>query len=329
MRIRAGVLGMVIAVVVTAAACSSPPTGSHDGLSGGGSTSSNATRRSMFGSFPGDVAAGYVRWGAAIGGNSDPVARHENIAGVPMGLRRTYFGWDNRMKAVTMARNDLAAGRLPWVSFKTPGWAAMASGAHDSQIDELLRALDSTGGPVWVTFHHEPENDGLAAADWRAMQVKVRERMNATGVQNLAFAPVLMSWTFDPRSGRNPDDWFVPGIWDFAGIDTYTETTASPTNEIQMWLNTRAWYTAKGLKLAIGEWGNRGTDAAAAAEMKSFYDMAVRSGTSGQSQVIGLAYFDSDLNSPKGGWTLTGAPLDQFRVLMQQPTSLTAGQSSR
>jgi len=245
-----------------------------------------------------------------------------------MGLRRTYFGWDNRMKAVTTAKADLKVGRLPWVSFKTPGWSAMASGAHDAQIDDLLRGLDGAGGPVWLTVHHEPENDGGNPAEWRAMQVKVRERMNAVGTKNIAFAPVLMSWTFDARSGRTPDDWFVPGIWDFAGLDSYSESEANLTIEIPMWINARSYYTAKGLKIAVGEWGNRGTDATAAAEMRAFYDMAIASGGTGQSQVIGMAYFDSDLNSPKGGWTLAGAPLDTFRSLMAASTSLTAQQST-
>lgn len=327
MRIRAGALAMAVVIVTTAAACSSPPNDTP-GVSGGATSRPAVAQGLRRGAFPGDVVPGHVRWGAAIGGNSDPVGRHEATAAVSMGLRRTYFGWDNRMKAVTMAKADLAAGRLPWVSFKTPAWAAVASGAHDAQLDELLRALDATGGPVWVTFHHEPENDGLVAAEWRAMQVKVRERMDATGVKNLAFASVLMSWTFDPRSGRNPDDWFVPGIWDFAGIDHYSESTTNTSVELPMWVNTRAYYHARGLKIAIGEWGNRGTDASAADEMAAFYDAAIGSGASGKGQIIGLAYFDSDLNSPKGGWTLYGAPLDRFRALMTASTSIGPNQVS-
>ena len=40
---------------------------------------------------------------------------------------------------------DLAAGRLPWVSLKTPGWAAMADGTHDAEIDQLLTAHPGAG----------------------------------------------------------------------------------------------------------------------------------------------------------------------------------------
>ena len=63
---------------------------------------------------------------------------------------------------------------------------------------------------------------------------------------------------------------------------------------------------AKGMKIALGEWGNRGTDAAAATDMTRFYDFGVRSGGSGKPQVIGYAYFDSDLNSPHGRVDLAG-----------------------
>ena len=99
-------------------------------------------------------------------------------------------------------------------------------------------------------------------------------------------------------------------MWDFAGIDHYQEDAAQPVEANEMWTNTYAFYAAKGMKIALGEWGNRGTDAAAATDMTSFYDFGIRSGGSGKPQVIGYAYFDSDLNSPNGGWTLQGAPLD-------------------
>ena len=283
------------------------------------------------GRFPGDVAPGYVRWGAAVGGNEDPVARHEAPSGAAMGLRRTYFSWDRRLTSmVSTAHGDIAAGRLPWVSTKTPPWADMASGRYDGEIDSMLRALDNLGGPVWLTLHHEPEGGGDAVgpddpggpAAWRGMQIRLRQRMTAVGTKNIAFAPVLMAWTFDSRSNRNPADWWVDGVWDFAGIDHYQEDAAQPVEAHIMWNNTYAFYTAKGLKITLGEWGNPGTDAAAAADMTRFYDVGIRSGGAGKPQVIGYAYFDSDLNSPTGGWSLQGAPLQEFHRLMALPTSL-------
>ena len=281
--------------------------------------------------FPGDVAAGSVRWGASIGGNSDP-ARHESVAGEAMGLRRTFFQWKQRSGSlVSTARADLAAGRLPWVSVKPPSWAAVAAGSHDAEIDEMLRGLDALTGPVWLTLHHEPEGGGgVNSSDdpggpsaWRGMQRRIRMRMTALKTDNIALAPILMAWTYDSRSGRNPADWWVDGIWDFVGIDHYQDSLSAPSVLNTTWSRMYGFVSAKGMKIAIGEWGNRGTDATSAAEMQAFYDFAVASGRNG-SQVIGLSYFDSNLNSPSGGWELFGQPLAKFRELIGSSRSISA-----
>lgn len=61
----------------------------------------------------------------------------------------------------------------------------------------MLTRLDALGGPVWFTVHHEPEgggckpncpgpngeDDAAGPAGWRAMQSKVRQRMNALGTK--------------------------------------------------------------------------------------------------------------------------------------------------
>ena len=117
------------------------------------------------GRFPGDVAPGYVRWGAAVGGNSDPTQRHESPSGKSMGIRRTYYSWAERdTTMVDTARSDLAE-RSPSLGVdQDAGWALMASGQYDGEIDSMLRALDDVGGPVWLTVHHEPEGGAVSAA---------------------------------------------------------------------------------------------------------------------------------------------------------------------
>jgi hypothetical protein len=287
--------------------------------------------------FPGDVAPGSLRWGAAIAGNGDP-ARHESVAGTKMGLRRTFFSWKQRTGSmVRTAQSDLAAGRLPWVSVKPPSWAAMAKGTHDAEIDEMLRGLDALGGPVWLTVHHEPEGGGGrnypddpgGTPAWRGMQERVRLRMTALGTDNIAFAPILMSWTFNPLSGRTPSEWWVDDVWDFAGVDHYINKETAPSVWDADWRASMAFYASKGLKVAVAEWGNRGTDSVAAAEMTEYYQKSLASGsTPNSTQVIGLSYFDSSLNSPMGSWELQGAPLTRFRQIMQLPTSIHARETA-
>lgn len=339
-RARSLAAAAVVVVAALTAACAPTPTTPSPPATTAPPTTT-APPAGWVADYPGDVAPGFVRWGAAIGGNADP-ARHEAFTTRNLGVRRTFYAWNERTtKMVNTARADLAAGRVPWVSIKPPtvasgsAWAALGAGTYDAEIDEMFRALDALDGPVWFTFHHEPEGGGGSinggpddiggAVAWRAAQSRFAARLAALRTDNVAFTPILMAWTWDARSGRNPADWWVPGIWDFAGIDTYQESESG--NGVQgttMFTNAHAWYTAKGIDIAIGEWGNRGTDAAAASEMQDLYDLAVNSGTSKRSQIVGVAYFDSGLNSDTGSWELLGAPLTKFRALLDAPKSLAA-----
>lgn len=290
--------------------------------------------------FPCDVAVGAVRWGAAIDGNADP-AYHETPAGAPMGVRRTYMGGSDTeiTKLINMAKNDLAKDRTPWVSFKPftgSNWTTIGEGKYDAKIDQILNGLKALNGNVMLTFHHEPENDDFTsgpafggAPAWRAAQKRIRDRMTALGVKNVAFGACLMAYTCHTESRRNPEDWWVPGIWDFMGVDAYEESAASAGLLTQRyWTAFITWVAKKGIKVAIGEWGNRGTDAAAAAEMQKLYDYCLQPASTTRPQIIAAAYFDSGLNAPTGSWELAGEPLTKFRELMKKATSLQAREYS-
>lgn len=279
--------------------------------------------------YAGQPAPGSVLWGAGVGGNDDPVARHESPAGTTMPLRRTFFQWRHRTGyMVDMARDDLAAGRLPWVSTKTPGWSAMARGDHDAEIDQMLRALDELDGPVWLTIHHEPEggaginrpDDPAGPAAHVAMNRRVRQRIDALGVDNVALAQVLMSYTWMDASGRNPDDWYAPGIYDIIGIDHYVEKEVTLVDDT--WDEIRRWAAARNTDIAVGEWGMRGTDHAAGVRVREWYEAAADShDDDGGARVVGIAAFDSGLNAPTGSWELRGEQLRMFHQLMADPRS--------
>lgn len=278
-------------------------------------------------SFPGRPAPGKLFWGSSIGGNSDPVARHEVPSGETLAIRRTFFAWSARAGSmVTMAKNDIAAGRLPWVSTKTPAWADVASGKHDAEIDQMLKALDALPGPVWLTIHHEPEGGGGVAypddpagpAGHLAMNKRVRERMTALKTDNIALAAILMSWTWDSRSGRNPDEWYADGVYDILGIDHYRESEASMLTSV--WKNIRLWAEDRCIPIAVGEWGVRGSSSVAAGVMREWFEHAAGSSTDGAgAPVLGLSAFDSALNSPNGSWELVGEQLTTFHALMADP----------
>ena len=285
--------------------------------------------------FPGDPnprLSGKAYWGSSIGGNSSP-ARHEDPTGVSLSIRRTFWDWNNnRSSMISTIKSDIAANRLPWVSTKTPKWAEVAAGQHDTVLDDMLRKVDATGGPVWLTFFHEPEDDtnsGVGrekceydpshapcsgtAEDWRNMQKHVRERMNALGTKNIAFAPILMSWTWDGRSNRTPSDYWESGIWDFLGNDHYQDGGTSTIAYSRGWKNFVAFAESKGLPFALAEWGTRGGDAAAAQRMQDFWNW----GFANRKDMLAYSYFDSSLNSPNGSWELMGEQLTTFQNILK------------
>lgn len=282
--------------------------------------------------FPGDPnprQTSRTWWGAAVSGNGSPAA-HESAAGVPLAIRRRYYTtvqWAPSPDSALLqaVREDHAANRLPWVSFKVSNWASAASGANDSQFDAIIAALESYAKPTWLIIAHEPENDGLLSADWRGMQARFRARMNAYAAANgplkrLSFGSCLMSYTWNPASGRSPDDWWAgPGVHDWVGIDHYTEASHQ-IRRTPPWAALTSWLTAKSTPWALPEWGLRKEDPEAVSKMQDFYDAML----DGTNDCVALTYFDSGLNSTGSGWTLTNdyGLLDRFRALMRDPRSL-------
>ena len=271
--------------------------------------------------YPGRPHPGTLYWGSSIALNGDPVERHEVPSGHPLAIHRTYWKWPQRTsRLVAAAADDHAHRRLPWVSVKTPSWAAMGAGAHDAEIDAMLRALDDLEGPVWLTVHHEPEGGGgnnfpddpAGPAGHIAMNRRVRTRIDALGVDNVALVQVLMAYTWTSASGRNPDDWWEPGIYDVLGVDHYRHTEATLLDAT--WYEIRAWAAARGLDVAVGEWGMRGSDAAAGKRVRNWYAAAARSDRDGRgARVVGLSAFDSQ------AWELAGQQLEVFRQLLGDP----------
>jgi hypothetical protein len=286
--------------------------------------------------FPGDpnpLVTGKTYWGSSYEGGVDPNARHEVPTGKPLPLRRKFFGWGDRATSMPdTAKSDLAKGRLPWVSIKPPSWADMAAGKYDGQIDEMLIALDNVGGPnkpVWFTVHHEPEGGGgsinggpddlSGATGWRNMQKRIRTRINALKAQgkpmdNIAFAPILMGYTFDTSSKRNPEDWWVDGIWDFYGIDVYCYESCSSRGRTIVTTPplaaSVAFVKSKNIPIGIGEWGETNTATVWAQAMRQFWEYGFKN----KVDLVGYSAFDSGLNPPAGTTVDTTMPKEVLTV---------------
>lgn len=279
--------------------------------------------------FPGDPnpkVTGKAYWGAGITGNGSP-SRHETPTGKSLSIRRTFYQWKDATNTSSGMYNtindDLKNNRLPFVSTKTPSWKAMGNGTYDKEIDVMLKKLDSYGKPIWLAVFHEPEggagsnvpNDPDGAPAWRAMQTRIRQRMTALGTKNIAFMPVIMSYTWNPASGRNPEDWWVPGIWDAYIVDHYRDNVSGDMFTPQ-WTTFVKWAEAKNMPYGIAEWANRGTDTTAANEMQAFWDWSFAN----KKDMIAYTYFDSGLNAPTGSWELKGEQLKKFQSILKNDT---------
>ncbi|HST85203.1 MAG TPA: carbohydrate binding domain-containing protein [Kineosporiaceae bacterium] len=264
--------------------------------------------------------------GAAIGGNADPTRREAQFGGT-MGLRRTYYQAGQVANAVRTAKADLAANRLPWISFKEPySWTEMANGKGDAWAKDLALQLRGVGGPVWLAIHHEPENDGNMP-EWVRMQAHLAPIIRANA-PNVAFSIVLTG--YNQVMANKPALsfealWPGDGLIDIIGIDPYNNYGVVKNGKaITKFTELKEYYAklapfaaAHHTHWAVGETGY--TQAAAAKDpawlTRSFNDLVSMGG-------IGYAYFDSTLNSV-GTWTLdSSAKISAFSQAMKNSVRL-------
>jgi hypothetical protein len=161
----------------------------------------------------------------------EAVRRLESEIGRKVAVDHQYYRWD---QAIPTAHEnwDASTGRLPlvnWSATKTDGspvtWGSIASGSQDDWIIQRADAVKAFGSPIYLTFHHEPEND-LATlgtpADYAAAFRHIVSVFRSRGVTNVAFVWNIMNWTLDPRSGRDPNDYYPgDGYVDIIGVDGY------------------------------------------------------------------------------------------------------------
>lgn len=284
--------------------------------------------------FPGDpnpLKRGRLYWGMSKDTNGD-VSGHEQAAGAKLGVHRKFFSTTAQVAPpngglFVAVRDDHANDRYPMVSFKVADWAAAAAGASDAAFDWIIGELESYAKPTMLILNHEPENDGLSAADWRGMQTRFRQRMNVYGaahggIKRIAFASCLMTYTWNPTSGRDPEDWWCgTGVHDVVTGDHYTETNQSI--ERQPLNSFIAWCKTKGVPFGIAEWGLRAADTSGATKMQTFFDHM----SDGTKDCVALAYFNSTANSTGAGWVLAntstnGGMLTKFHALMKDPRAM-------
>lgn len=283
--------------------------------------------------FPGDPGTGKLYYGMSTGGGN-PAAR-ETFFGTNVGCYRSYWQASQITQGAAVAARDLAAHRLPLVSFKMPAtWGAMASGSQDAWIDQLMTALAAVDGPVWFCPHHEPYDDkgaagsGMTAADYVAMCKRFMSRK----APNVAVMPILQSAPFDRTVGgtQNLSDWYTVDSHDICGLDTYNHWSAvydangNYASSVNKWRTVQDTFSVSsqvvwGKPMAYCEYGVR-TDPRTPGKAAQWMSDA-RTYLMGLGNVVALAFFDSNLNVNDGGtpWSLDDhgtERLDRFKTLL-------------
>lgn len=164
-----------------------------------------------------------------IGANAENVVDFIAKLERKMDICRVYLqtqDWNPNDARVKEALAAHARGERVIVTMKVGSVANAINGSEDARQARILNGFKTAGlgDLVWGVLH-EPEdnvqNGEFTAAQWRAMQAHMLPLANAilhpSGGQTIS---ILMSWTANPSSGRNPQDYRIPEA-DIQGWDIY------------------------------------------------------------------------------------------------------------
>ena len=238
--------------------------------------------------------------------------------------------WDSGPWKTDVTRHNV---EVSWVSFHgnhtTNG---MTDGTYDAGILSFINSVPA-GHQVWMTFHHEPENDGVNAADWRAAQKYFHTYVsNNKGSKDIKVAPILMAVTLDPLGGRTLSDWIplhsagVPAF-DFFGFDMYDFDTqgqwkkhwapVSGGNQLgvtgfldRVVTTIGGSFTRSNLAWACAELGTKKTGTAAA----SWFGELVEGAEADTAECYGYTWFHNDHTGHGAPWNMPDAIQDWIKA---------------
>lgn len=254
-----------------------------------------------------------------IGMSAAPAEWKQRLAETgPVGARRLYGKLDDAQQALQLARSEIAAGRLPILSFKVPGddWIGAAAGRYDGQLSTIVRALAAMPGRSVVAIHHEPTGDGTPAA-YAAMQRHMLPIIAAP--RNVDAAVVVNGFWWSEQQQRLTDaeiaEWLpadVLKVTEIVAADTYQGGKPdNPGEDAGVKIrDLSAWARRVGvMRLGIAEYNGLTaealTNAGAAILADDRYDFGI--------------CFNSDRNNRAGvHWLLVGNRLAAFRNTLAQ-----------
>ncbi|MGL5825284.1 MAG: hypothetical protein ACRCYU_10780 [Nocardioides sp.] len=272
--------------------------------------------------FPGDPGPSRLLLGVSLAINQ-PAAARSDIGGSNITVARRFYRSHQLDLMRQMVRGDAAADIVPFVSLKTPeSWQDVADGRADGWLAEATEILGSLDVPAYLSLHHEPENDhsggGNTPAAWQQMHRRAGKA--AQPYPRLGVVPVLMQWTFDPASGRNPRQWLMPDL-PVLGVDVYNPWRDDrPSNWVEFGdLMTQIRRVVPDTPIIVPEFGSAADKLdpeRASLWLRAAYDSALTH------NVAGLVWFDSEYNNDRGDIRLDTNGIAVMRELLSRPETV-------
>ncbi|MBI5089120.1 MAG: hypothetical protein HZB15_09765 [Actinobacteria bacterium] len=153
-----------------------------------------------------------------------------------------------------------------WKPSTSLTWREIADGGADDNIEVVARGLSRYPGRLFLTIHHEPENDqgsvgsGRTPADYVDMYRHVVTRLRDLGVTNAVFVMNYMGFekwgpvADDFYPGDDVVDWIAYDPYAFAGQPTFAAMLNQASGD---WPGFYEWAVgrAPGKPIMLGEWG--------------------------------------------------------------------------
>ncbi len=173
----------------------------------------------------------------------------EALVGRKFVVQRNYLGMDSDiLSRLVLALSD--RGTVPYRSFhawtgKRPHtpiqWRDVAAGSQDAWLEKQASDLVAWGKPIYLSFHHEPEDDvtgdpATAAppgcgspADFEAAWNHVRDVFDRFPNPSVTWVAALTATTFGGGNG-GVGAWLPGTRFDMLGVDGYNRGTFSQRN---------------------------------------------------------------------------------------------------